>query len=72
MSYSLLLKKKLNSEIANLCAKDGGNLPDSTSPTETQAELGDLFFSEAKRLWEAENGRVSLTNIQSLFSLCYK
>ena len=52
--------------------KDGGNLPDSVSPEVTLPDLGDLFLSEAKGLWEAENGRVSLTNVQSLFFLCYK
>ena len=72
MSWLLYNVRDLAYASANFCEKDVGNLPDSVSPEVTLPDLGDLFLSEAKSLWEAENGHTSLTNVQSLFLLCYK
>ena len=57
----------VNAMLALACAYS--DLPGAFSDPEDPETWGEHFYDEARRLWEREEGRVSLTNLQGLYLL---
>ncbi|KAJ9609741.1 hypothetical protein H2200_006069 [Cladophialophora chaetospira] len=57
----------VNAMLALACGYS--DLPGAFSEPEDSDTWGEHFYDEARRLWEREEGRVSLTNLQGLYLL---
>lgn len=58
--------------ILNVGQQHYSDEPEALARPTDPTTVGDHFFAEAKRLWDAEEGNVSLTNVQGVYAMLIK